>query len=1051
VRSPRFVLLLFLSALAFRPALGDTPPLSLTNIYPPSTLLPPGSTTLNLSFTTPIADTCGYSVNTLLDFSEMPLIDTAGPVTNHQGTVTGINPNPQVVNGVYIRCAAEAGFWALDYRVVTAPTGNFPRIGSIWGGEYILSTVPAQAAKIQLYLSPGMSTDDITSLRATNPGVLILFGGDATYTTPGGPFFPDDYYMKDMHGNKIQIWDNATYLLNLTKPEVAEAVANFVYQQLLQSNLAFDGTFFDNVFTSISWQTTDVFGNPIQMDPNNDGVPEDPATLDAQWRAGMLHELDTYHALVPWGYLSAHPGEPLDAGLLPRFNGDSSVFQPVNVREGRMAFTDYWNNYQNWFSRGLSPGIAQVQSAPPSIISYGYGFSPLQTLPASTVTFAEEFYPNMRFGLATSVMNDGFSTYDQGDTGCCVDWWYDEYDFNLGQAVSPAARVTSGTGPNLVTNGGFENGLNGWSYYIDNDGQAAATVNIDNATVAEGSASVNIDVTSADSNSWQVNLYQTSLPLTAGTNYQLQFWARADAVRFITIDCESASSPYNNYGLLSQISIDTTWTLYTLTFVANTTAQDGTLQFDVGDVAGNVWIDGVQLFEQAPDVYRRDFTNGIALLNGTGVSQIVAIEPGFQRFTGAQAPLYQYIVDDGDPGFSDTGANWYVAYDSTGYAYEVITPPWYNAWNGSLHELDTPPGSAQWNLGIPADGQYTIQAWLPNAPGDNGWTHNAEYQIVAGGNVVASASLDQSSALTGDQWHTLFTNISLTAASAPVLTLTNAASGSLIADAIYITSSARYNDGSPATQVTLAPFDGILLQRQQPVAAPASRVERVYDAAGYQPAITSGGWFTIFGNGFASAAQTWQAGPADTTLPTSLDGVSVTVNGKPAYLGYVSSGQINAIAPDDSTLGPVQVAVTTAQAAAYPGTVAKQNLAPQFFAWNVGATSYVAAVHADSSAVGPSSPATTGEQIELYGTGFGPTNPSTPSGQLISAPVPLASLPSITIGGVNATVNQAYLVGPGLYAITVTVPAASAGNQSVQAQMAGFQSSGNVFLNVQSQ
>ena len=35
----------------------------------------------------------------------------------------------------------------------------------------------------------------------------------------------------------------------------------------------------------------------------------------------------------------------------------------------------------------------------------------------------------MRFGLALALMNDGFFTYDFGDTGdgSPVDWWYDEY------------------------------------------------------------------------------------------------------------------------------------------------------------------------------------------------------------------------------------------------------------------------------------------------------------------------------------------------------------------------------------------------------------------------------------------------------------------------------------------------------------------------------------------------------------------------------------------------------------------------------------------------
>jgi len=119
--------------------------------------------------------------------------------------------------------------------------------------------------------------------------------------------------------------------------------------------------------------------------------------------------------------------------------------------------------------------------------------------------------------------------------------------------------------------------------------------------------------------------------------------------------------------------------------------------------------------------------------------------------------------------------------------------PWYNAWGGSLYELDVPQGTAQWHLSIPADGQYTIQVWLPDAPGAAGWTKNARYQMVSGGNVVASANLDQSSATGGDQWHTIFNGAALTAASSPVLTISNAGSGPLIANAVYITSAARYN------------------------------------------------------------------------------------------------------------------------------------------------------------------------------------------------------------------------------------------------------------------
>jgi len=1036
-----------LSLLACRAALCQTlPQLSLTNIYPPSTLLAPGSTSLNLSFNTPQPDTCGYSVGTLLDLSQMQPVDTGTATTTHQAAVTGLNPNPQTVNPVYIRCASEAGFWALQYRSVAAPSGNFPRIGSIWGDVF-----GAQAAKIQLYNSLGMSSERIAELRAANPAVLILASDDATYSGPWA-VFPDDYYLKDTQGNNIQVGPDGASMLNMTRPEVAAGVANYFYQQLVASGLDCDGFFLDDVFTTISWLSTDFFGKPVQISSMNNGVPDDPATLDAAWRAGLLLELSTLRNLVPWGYFTGHLGEPADPQLMTLFNGNSLVFDAVDVREGNLSFGDFWRYDQNWFLQGVSPGIAAVQSAPPSILSYGYGPQPSATLTASALAFAQSFYPNMRFGLASALMTDGFSTFDLGDSGCCFGWWYDEYDFNLGLPLGPAVRLGAGAGANLLTNGGFENGLAGWSFFVNNDGQASATVAIDGAVAAEGSSAAHIDVTSADSEPWEVNLYQMPLPVTAGANYQLQFWARADSPRTMTVDLESGNAPYPNYGLSSQVSLATTWTLNTLTFVSSATAGDGTLQFEVGDVAGNVWIDGVQLFPQAPDIFQRDFSDGVAVLNGTGGWQTVALEPGLARFTGAQAPRYQYIVDDSDAGFSANGA-WNVVDISGGF--NVVAGPWANAWGGSLHELDVPQGTAQWKLNIPADGTYTVQVWLPDAPGATGWTKSAAYQIVSGGNVVASASLDQSSATAGDQWHTIFSGMALTAASSPVLTISNGGSGPLIADAVYITSVARYNDGSAAAQVTLAADDGILLQRQQPVAAPASKVRAVADAAAFQPAVAPGAWVTILGSGFASAPETWTPGPGDQQLPISLGGVSATINGKPAYVYYISPGQINVIAPDDPALGVVAVQVTSGGAKSYPGTVVKQRMAPEFFVWAQHGTNYAAARHADGTLVGPagqgSRPAQVGEEIELYATGFGATNPPVSPAQLISQAVPLAGTPTVSIGGVSAVVNAANLVGAGLYQLNVTIPSVPTGDQTVQAQIAGFQSMGGVFVTCASQ
>ncbi|MGC1299328.1 MAG: hypothetical protein WA869_30250, partial [Alloacidobacterium sp.] len=79
----------------------------------------------------------------------------------------------------------------------------------------------------------------------------------------------------------------------------------------------------------------------------------------------------------------------------------------------------------------------------------------------------------------------------------------------------------------------------------------------------------------------------------------------------------------------------------------------------------------------------------------------------------------------------------------------------------------------------------------------------------------------QTTASAGDAWHSIAT-LNLTAAGAPFLRVHNGGSGPLIADAVYVTSAARYNDGSTASQVVLAPFDGILLKRQTSVPVPAA-------------------------------------------------------------------------------------------------------------------------------------------------------------------------------------------------------------------------------------
>lgn len=1032
----------------------------ITNLTPGSNLLAPGTTSLALSFNTLQPSSCAYSLGSRLPFASMQVMTGGQKTTSHQGTIRGLSSSPLDLNTVYLQCDSNPDFvQTLQYRVVGARNGTFPRIASWIQGEYILVNTPAQAAKRQVHFGPiGMTPSQALTLRAQNHEMLILPTASAL-DSAGTAAIPDGYLLKDVNGNTIEDWPG-NFLLNLTKPEVAAFVAQQAFETyLVNSNFAFDGIFWDSFLTSIPNVYYDYKNVAHKIDADGDGVQDDQASLSAAWRKGVYSLIGNFDALAPSAYVAGHIGiSPPPQSALLGFHGDSFVFKAVDVREGAYSFDNLFSDYNTWCANGRQPSVATVQSSPPSQIAYGYGFQPLQNMLPATLQFAQSYYPNMRFGLALALMNDGFFFHDFGDIVPPVSWWYDEFDVNLGYPIGPAARIGSGNATNLLKNGGFESSLAGtWQLGITNDGQAEATAALDSAIAADGGSSAHVTIASAGTVIYHISFEQGNLPIVAGTNYQVQFWARADSPRTITVFSQGVAPSYPNYGLTAQIAIDTTWRLYSAVFVATATANDARLGFWVGDVAGNVWFDDVQLSPSPQDTYRRDYTNGPVLLNGTASTQTIPVESGLRKFSGTQAPLWQNIVDDDAADFIADSSWQTVTYDTGLTDYNGFgatpgspNPPFYHAWNRTTHQQASGTSTAQWKLNVPADGQYTIQVWLPAAPGANGWTKSAAYEVVSNGAVIATSTLDQTSATAGDAWHTIAT-VNLTSAGAPVLRVHNTGSGPVVADAVYVTSAALFNDGSVVSQVTLGPYDGILLQRQQPLAVPSSRVSAVVNAANFQPAIASGGFVSIMGTGFASSARSW-AGPdfKGSDLPQSLDGVSVTINGKPAYVEYISPTQINAIAPDDDTIGQVPVQVTTPQGPSYSGTALKQKASPGFFAYQSGGTTYAAAVHVDGTLVGPSGPgsrpAAPGEVIEVYGTGFGPTNPATPSAQLVSQPALLASPAAVSIGGVDAEVQWAGLVSSGLYQLNVKIPDVTAGDQQVQTSVSGFLGASNVYI-----
>jgi uncharacterized protein (TIGR03437 family) len=234
--------------------------------------------------------------------------------------------------------------------------------------------------------------------------------------------------------------------------------------------------------------------------------------------------------------------------------------------------------------------------------------------------------------------------------------------------------------------------------------------------------------------------------------------------------------------------------------------------------------------------------------------------------------------------------------------------------------------------------------------------------------------------------------------------------------------------------------------------AAAPTISLVANAEGEAPTIAPNTWVEIKGSNLAPAGYSsancapgycWQTSDfVGNKMPTQLDQVSATVNGKSAFVYYISPTQLNILTPPDSMPSSVQVVVTNNGSPSAAYTAQAQSLSPSFFVFNGGP--YVAATHLNGSYLGPTTlypglttPAQPNEIVVLYANGFGTTSTPVVSGSVMQSGT-LSPLPVVKIGGITATVQFAGLVAPGEFQFNVVVPSGLAnGDQSITATYSG--------------
>jgi uncharacterized protein (TIGR03437 family) len=214
----------------------------------------------------------------------------------------------------------------------------------------------------------------------------------------------------------------------------------------------------------------------------------------------------------------------------------------------------------------------------------------------------------------------------------------------------------------------------------------------------------------------------------------------------------------------------------------------------------------------------------------------------------------------------------------------------------------------------------------------------------------------------------------------------------------------------------------------------------VVNAASYQPITASlapGELITLYGSGLSPVTMTTIGGKA---FPTTLGGVTVSIDSTPCPIYYVSPTQLAVIVPYEianNQTGLADIQVTNNGTPSNTVQMYFQDSAPGVFSQTTNGIGLASALHAATGTlVNGNSPAQPGEYISLYLTGLGTVTPTIADGAL--GPSSTLSVADVypnnlsvffndyTTGstGVTGTIQFAGLAPglAGLYQINVQVP-----------------------------
>jgi hypothetical protein len=536
----------------------------------------------------------------------------------------------------------------------------------------------------------------LDSLRMLNPDMIRL-----AYVNPAGLHLPwaadpnhvvnrlassidDAWFARDVNGNLIYpdllFPDMPFFNLSNQCPRVAgktwgEFIADFVISDILPSG-KWEGIMWDHIWNDAAWLNSFI---PDSLDLNLDRVADHPDSIDAWWDRGLHHFLGRFRS-------QAGPD------LLAIGNGNTRHFSYLNGR-----YLEVFPAREGWSMSMQEIADWQMLGRTPSLIT-------------PVTRGADTDFKLMRYGLCSALIAGTFTFHFEWESSLPDPVIYDEWLVDLGQPLGPSVEL----GLEIVHEADFETGLPPEIPGPCGSGRAIWTT--DPELVIDGFGSLLGQANPPDA-VW--SLYACSdpeeLPLMPGGTYTITFKYRVVA--------EPGELGYFFVGAQSQDDIHAS--------DRNALVQDnlppGTLGQARGELilghysdyylywgmkhGGEIVIDSI-VIKNGRGVHRRDFEEGIALVNPTYLPIVVNVGAGFRRIEGIVDPQ----TNNGQPVTAVT-LGWQDGLVLLRMETQAIEP-WYPENRlappaaGPIYAFPNPIGVASAPLvrfaGVPAGGSITV-------------------------------------------------------------------------------------------------------------------------------------------------------------------------------------------------------------------------------------------------------------------------------------------------------------------------------------------------------